>query len=754
MSNSKLVKFLNNTKEQLNTQKKYIPVVFSDSKGNWLKNHVNRSHSVEKEIIWWCKSGAKIVDRLQWLQTTLNIKTKELGAIWIYVWLGTCDLTSYNKKYISINTYTDETINHLIEYYNKIIELVQQYDNCKVTILETPVYSIYRWNCHRKHKMPEEFKEQDNILADQVIRLNFKIKELNTSINSHSPKFSNDLQTKSKYKKGDHRTATTRTSYNYNLYTDGIHPDNLLAKTWLKKIAEQAQLNWDIEQNPGPRTKQPSIYPCGLCEHPVTWNCEGVCCDDYYDLLQRSNVQWLCCKCESINVSTCTFHSYELNTSNYYDPLTHNSTFESITLNAFSPLKASSPKGINSMNNNTSKSNKSKNRTNSSNVFNIPKKQNLRILTLNCRSIKDKTSEFSAAVNYIKPDIICGTQSWLKGEHPGKKPTKDAIKSNEVFPENYTAYSNDLGTLGGGVFILEQNDIIAIEKPEFVTKCEIEWVKIQLKDKKDLTIGSFYMPHRNMEDIKELDKSLDHISNKNQTIILTGDFNCPDLKWNTMTVHQNAQYKEIQRALMEVIISHSLTQIHETPTRGNNLLDIVVTSNPSLIKTSSNAPGISDHDMIVTDCDTKPHYQSKKPRKYYIYSKAKWEDLHKDLTILSTNITEMYHTGATVQELWDKFKTDLYSNLDNHIPSKLIRSKTSLPWINHKIRKMFKKKTRLYQQAKKTNNWTNYRHFQKECKRQIRKAEWNYINTTILEVDIGRCGVSANETTLHPNNNL
>ncbi|CAC5395645.1 unnamed protein product [Mytilus coruscus] len=270
---------------------------------------------------------------------------------------------------------------------------------------------------------------------------------------------------------------------------------------------------------------------------------------------------------------------------------------------------ASSPKGNNSMNNNTPKSNTSKNRTNSSNVFNIPKKQNLRILTLNCRSIKDKTSEFSAAVNYIKPDIICGTEYWLKGEKPGKKLTKVAIKSSKVFPENYTTYRNDRGTLGGGVFILVQNDIIAIEKPEFVTKCEIEWVKIQLKDKKDLTIVSFYMPHRNMEDIKELDRSLDQISNKNPNIILIGDFICPDINWNTMFIHQNAKDKEIQRALMEVIISHSITQIHETPTRGNNLLDIVLTTNPSLIKTSTNAPGMSDHDVIVTDCDTKPHYQ-------------------------------------------------------------------------------------------------------------------------------------------------
>jgi hypothetical protein len=36
----------------------------------------------------------------------------------------------------------------------------------------------------------------------------------------------------------------------------------------------------DIEQNPGPRGKQQSIYPCGLCEHPVTWNSQGICCDD------------------------------------------------------------------------------------------------------------------------------------------------------------------------------------------------------------------------------------------------------------------------------------------------------------------------------------------------------------------------------------------------------------------------------------------------------------------------------------------
>lgn len=89
-------------------------------------------------------------------------------------------------------------------------------------------------------------------------------------------------------------------------------------------------------------------------------------------------------------------------------------------------------------------------------------------MTLNCRSINDKTSEF---VNYIKQDITCGTESWFKGVKPGKNSTKDAIKSSEVFPESYTVYRNDRGTLGGGIFVLIHSYIIAIEKPEFFTKC-------------------------------------------------------------------------------------------------------------------------------------------------------------------------------------------------------------------------------------------------------------------------------------------
>ena len=39
----------------------------------------------------------------------------------------------------------------------------------------------------------------------------------------------------------------------------------------------------------------------------------------------------------------------------------------------------------------------------------------------------------------------------------------------------------------------------------------------------------------------------------------------------------------------------------------------------------------------------------------------------------------------------------------------------------------------MHKQAKKLNNWTNYRKFQKECKKAFRHAEQNFINQNILK---------------------
>ena len=189
------------------------------------------------------------------------------------------------------------------------------------------------------------------------------------------------------------------------------------------------------------------------------------------------------------------------------------------------------------------------------------------------------------AINYIKPDIICGTESWLKGIHPGKPTPPNAINNAEIFPSNYQSFRNDRGNRGGGVFIAVQNNLTAIECIDFITDCELEYVKVSLKSKKVLYVGSFYMPKRNISDINKLADSLKFLnSSKPKHLILCGDFNCPDIDWNTLTVSSDpkVQDRSVQQHLVDTMAEFNLTQIHEDPTRDRNLLVLVFTTNPSV----------------------------------------------------------------------------------------------------------------------------------------------------------------------------
>lgn len=185
-------------------------------------------------------------------------------------------------------------------------------------------------------------------------------------------------------------------------------------------------LSGDIQQNPGPAKQNTTINPCGLCERPVTWeSAQGVCCDNCsvwvhrscvelctedYELLNRSSVQWLCCRCDSMNVDSFTYHSFELHTYNFFSPLSQlNLTLDSdLNSSVFEPVHTSSPKSNQNKNSTQRKSTESSKRSSksdskNSNIFKITSKENLRIMTINCRSVLDKKSELAACLEYTKP---------------------------------------------------------------------------------------------------------------------------------------------------------------------------------------------------------------------------------------------------------------------------------------------------------------------------------------------------------------
>ena len=174
--------------------------------------------------------------------------------------------------------------------------------------------------------------------------------------------------------------------------------------------------------------------PVDFVKRPVNWSDQGVCCNQCSDKscedfstaemeqLNRSSVRF-CCKCETMNVDSFTFNSFELYTTNMFSPLSgKENTIDSLDSGIlFSPLFTSSPSQPSRKNSQTSNRSKSTPSLNTDSGLNkncstktLRHSLNLRLLTVNCCSVREHSAEFKVALDYAKLDIICGTESWLR----------------------------------------------------------------------------------------------------------------------------------------------------------------------------------------------------------------------------------------------------------------------------------------------------------------------------------------------------
>ena len=90
------------------------------------------------------------------------------------------------------------------------------------------------------------------------------------------------------------------------------------------------------------------------------------------------------------------------------------------------------------------------------------------LLQVNCRSILNKLLEFWNLVDTYNPDVIIGTESWLREE----------INSAEVFRDDYTTFRGDRCTRGGGVLIYVKN---YIDCRELWADEDFEMIAIEVK---------------------------------------------------------------------------------------------------------------------------------------------------------------------------------------------------------------------------------------------------------------------------------
>ena len=112
-----------------------------------------------------------------------------------------------------------------------------------------------------------------------------------------------------------------------------------------------------------------------------------------------------------------------------------------------------------------------------------------------------------------------------------------------------------------------------------------------------------------------------------------------------------------------------LEQMVTSPTQGQNILDLFFTTNPTLVNKISILPGLSDHDIVLVEVNSRPKIIKQIPPDIPLYKKANWDQLKQSMRDL---YTEFQSEPATTdsQAMWDKFTSRLQQGIDKHIPTR------------------------------------------------------------------------------------
>ena len=231
MSLKKLQKYIDNPLEAPGGASKKKAVILADSRGRYIKC-VSDTYQGSSDILWVIKPGLKAIMAQRWLNQNIHSLTHSYGSLHFYFWFGTCDLTEKLDRQINISNNVEQSANDLLDIYANLNEICC-HTNCTFTLLEIPYYSISIWNKGKLkiHDIPTTYTEQDVALKTQIDRINCRIKEINKNNGYQSPVFNADLEKSRKTKGKDVRYST-----DLRMLQDGIHPNTLLSKAWIKSL--------------------------------------------------------------------------------------------------------------------------------------------------------------------------------------------------------------------------------------------------------------------------------------------------------------------------------------------------------------------------------------------------------------------------------------------------------------------------------------------------------------------------------------
>ena len=176
----------------------------------------------------------------------------------------------------------------------------------------------------------------------------------------------------------------------------------------------------------------------------------------------------------------------------------------------------------------------------------------------------------------------------------------------EIAIENYNIIRADrTNRKGGGTALYLKRNIIHDEQNTIRFSDNVNELIITTLKQENLIIIVLYRPP---DEVNNSTTKLNHIikiittyiSERNEDILFIGDFNLPKINWESVRPAGRTSNEKAQAEILLTFMNeNSMTQLVNEPTRGNNILDLVITNNTKMIHSVQCSPTtISDHNII------------------------------------------------------------------------------------------------------------------------------------------------------------
>ena len=385
------------------------------------------------------------------------------------------------------------------------------------------------------------------------------------------------------------------------------------------------------------------------------------------------------------------------------------------------------------------------------NIINPGPLDGLSVLYLNARgfvNFKDssksndlftsKIKDFHGHIYSSKPDVVILNETWLK------KP----ILNSEIFPNNsYKVFRRDRSVKshppdnnypdkfkknGGGVIIAIKSNLEAKSTKYKISACgaakaEILSVVLEPESGSTVCITTLYrvgtLGAENLAEVKRHMTSLIRSKPKAKHIFV-GDFNLSQTSWPEGITSCNNE-----KGFVDLFQDLNFDQLIGTPThKDGKVLDLLLCNQPNVITDIAVQPRgtvcSSDHNSIIFNVKVKCKRLKSPKRKIYNMKKADFKSINCELNKINWEYILDFNC---VNKSLDKFEDIFFSICDKFIPKVVVKSSFQPPWFDSELDTLCKKKVKLLDKKKHTNDPNTKLQINEEIK-SVRKLFRNKVD--------------------------